>query len=183
MSNTELFEASCGKDFWCSIFNPKCVRGQPLPPCRSYCQNILNSCKYETVDVRSFLDCNILPESNDTSVCQQDPFQHGKCHNKMLDQRCRALGYDTVTFPNFAGQRNMFAAVELTTMIDIINNGTHCFDFSLTFACYTLMPKCSGKPVPKPCHTALQEPLQCVQRKMCRIFGHFLGQLARGPGL
>ena len=68
----------------------------------------------------------------------------GTCHSGVLDDRCKSFGYTEVAFPNFASQRTPYSAGEWTLVIDHINNATHCYKYSYMFACYTLMPKCSG---------------------------------------
>lgn len=68
----------------------------------------------------------------------------GMCHSNVLDDRCKSFGYSEVAFPNFASQRTPYVASEWTLVIDHINNATHCYKYSYMFACYTLLPKCSG---------------------------------------
>ena len=43
----ELFYGPCAKDFWCTIWNPKCHHSKGQRPCRSYCQGM-------TVDNNSY---------------------------------------------------------------------------------------------------------------------------------
>lgn len=46
----EIFEDQCygyAKDFWCSVYNPECKNGQPVLPCKQYCQGIdINSLRF-----------------------------------------------------------------------------------------------------------------------------------------
>ena len=48
-AHEELFQISCGKDFWCAVFSPKCKRNKSVPPCRDYCKGkiILSRCLYK----------------------------------------------------------------------------------------------------------------------------------------
>lgn len=38
-AHEDLFVTSCGRDFWCAVFNPPCFRNKALPPCRKYCKS------------------------------------------------------------------------------------------------------------------------------------------------
>ncbi|XP_052816492.1 atrial natriuretic peptide-converting enzyme-like isoform X2 [Mya arenaria] len=171
VAHEELFYNSCGRDFWCSAFYPRCWRGAAVPPCRSYCETVYQSCRdtYQGVNIDVLLVCASLPESSDPNVCQKDPFEHGKCMSKGLEDKCKAFGYSEMAFPNFAGQRNRFAALDLMMLIEGINNATHCYKYSVMFACYTMMPKCSGRPFPNhaipPCRSLCN-----AYKSRCSIF-------------
>lgn len=144
-AHEELFLVSCGKDFWCAVFNPKCKNNKPLPPCRSYCKVVFSSCAgmYQGTNMGSLLNCDDLPESDDSSVCLQDPFKPGRCITNN-ETRCQDLGYSKVSFPNFAGMRSPFQATELIQLMFGINMATKCYKHTMMFACTALMPKCSG---------------------------------------
>ncbi|XP_060570486.1 atrial natriuretic peptide-converting enzyme-like isoform X2 [Ruditapes philippinarum] len=144
-AHEELFQISCGKDFWCAVFNPKCKRNKTVPPCRAYCKVVFSSCgaMYTQSNISSLLNCDDLPDSDDPNVCFRDPFKPGKCFTNN-ETRCQDLGYNKVAFPNFAGMRSPYQAQELIHLMEMIGGATKCYKYHLLFACTSLMPKCSG---------------------------------------
>ncbi|XP_053393415.1 atrial natriuretic peptide-converting enzyme-like isoform X1 [Mercenaria mercenaria] len=144
-AHQDLFQMSCGKDFWCAVFSPKCKNNKPLPPCRSYCKVVFSSCgaMYPESNISALLNCDDLPESDDSSICLPDPFKPGKCFTNN-ETRCQNLGYNKVAFPNFAGMRSPYQATDLIHLMEAIGGATKCYKHTMLFACTALMPKCSG---------------------------------------
>ncbi|KAL4240966.1 Transmembrane protease serine 2 [Mactra antiquata] len=139
----ELFFNSCGKDFWCTVFNPNCVDSRSVPPCREYCKVVYRSCAYESLDPNALLNCDTLPDSSDPNVCTQDPYEPGKCITN-TDPKCQYYGFDQISFPNFAAMRNKLQAAEIMQIVEGVYQSTKCYKYSMLFGCAAFMPKCSG---------------------------------------
>ena len=74
----ELFYGPCAKDFWCTIWNPKCSKGGAQPPCRSYCRGMflhIHVCMMQTlydrninIEHRCFFLLSVVEKNHITST-------------------------------------------------------------------------------------------------------------------
>lgn len=166
----ELFYGPCAKDFWCTIWNPKCHHSKGQRPCRSYCQAVFDKCKntYET-DISTLVNCNDFPDSEDPDVCSPDPFKPGTCVS-YKEEMCGQFGYDHVALPGFAGFRHPAQGTAKLQIIAGINHATHCYKHSRLFGCAALIPRCTNNGV-FPVQTLPPCRSLCENfKKSCEIF-------------
>ncbi|XP_056018072.1 atrial natriuretic peptide-converting enzyme-like isoform X2 [Ostrea edulis] len=164
----EIFEDQCygyAKDFWCSVYNPECKNGQPVLPCKQYCQDVKSACENTSFP----LDCNSLPISN----CRENPFKPGKCVDVPFGQyynACIDLGFSQSAFPNYNLDINFPSHNMMLEVITYLQKTTQCYKHSQLFGCSVFVPKCSGTEVVfqhaiPPCRSLCEE-----YKKNCFVF-------------
>ncbi|KAK3585667.1 hypothetical protein CHS0354_020232 [Potamilus streckersoni] len=79
----DLFTNICygySTDFWCSVFNPECKDGNPVPPCREYCEDVYSGCgEYFRRQFSAILNCSSLPEAKRNNMCRSNPYKRMYC--------------------------------------------------------------------------------------------------------
>ncbi|XP_048248347.1 atrial natriuretic peptide-converting enzyme-like isoform X1 [Haliotis rufescens] len=172
----DFFDIPChayAKDFFCSAYTPECYLNRPIPPCRSYCEEVRSRCVGAYPDNITFpVDCSRLPESSNPTVCRPSLYEPGKCI-PVQEELCEDVGYNYTSFPNTVGSYGeKEVKANLTTIIKGIQFATHCFKYARLFVCAAFIPKCSGTGhVPNhiipPCRSLCQE-----FKSRCEIYLH-----------
>ncbi|XP_064603603.1 atrial natriuretic peptide-converting enzyme-like [Liolophura sinensis] len=122
-----------------------------------------------SMDYNDVINCFDLPDSDDPTVCFQNPYQPGK--PQVLETKpCKRMGYNVTAFPNLAGQIAEPIALEMVNMIQGIQAATRCYRYSGLFACAVYLPPYSGnQTVPyhviPPCRSLCEE-----YRYQCEFF-------------
>ncbi|XP_051261360.1 uncharacterized protein LOC127366462 isoform X3 [Dicentrarchus labrax] len=160
------------KSFLCSVYTPKCVSGQPRPPCRTLCEQARSGCESLMNKFDVMWPESLRCEAFTTESCEQ---AQGISFTQTSLPTCQTITmpfcrdlYTETVLPNVLGHRTQEeAGTDVRQFFPLVEMG--CSSHLKPFLCSVYIPECvSGKPRP-PCRTLCEHSRSGCESLMNRF--------------